>query len=180
MEKIKLAILMVGTIILTSCGNKAIENNAVSGNQFKGTVNTIKEAKESGRMMKCTYKIGGHEGLGEYIAYINGNKYKIDSMGPNGKMWHLIFDGDSAYDWGDSQNQGVKRTLSCFRDAEIKYPTEKVFSKTASDIAGITGENTFNEAVNVKCIDVSKIDFSIPTGVTFIDQCEYFKKMINK
>lgn len=180
MKKIKIATLVVGAIILAGCGNKAMENSngAKTKTEEKSTVSqmitSVTDAMKSGKTMKCTYKTTAKESDFETITYVKGNKYMTENnvVGVNQKM---IFDGETTHSWGEGQKQGMKMTKDCMEEMESSaLENEEYQSKTS----GLTEEQDFESAVDVKCEEVSDVDFSIPSDVEFVDQCEMLKDVM--
>jgi hypothetical protein len=191
MTKMKIAIVAAGALVLAGCGNKAAVNidgqpeakpqntpiTAVDKGADKsdGVISSIKEAMGLGKVMKCTYKTkdaSGGAGM-EVVSYINGKKYKSDVV-VAGKAQHMIFDESAMYSWGDGLKQGMKITTSCAEEMAKNIPA----GKDAANVPDPTGEKAFDSAMDVKCVESGSIDFSIPTDVTFVDQCEMLKNVM--
>jgi hypothetical protein len=61
----------------------------------------------------------------------------------------------------------------------LNKPEENKPSATAETLESLKNpDEQFNDAMETKCEDVASIDFAIPSDVTFKDQCEEMKKMM--
>ena len=199
MNKIKLTVLAISALALAGCGNGAAQNQQSPQNQQapiggnippvtqnngdtnvpgnSGVISSIKDAMGLGRPMKCTYALKNKDGNLETVTYVDGKKYK-SQMTIAGKMTNMIFDENALYTWSDSMKQGMKMTVDCMKDLNQNKPATS--PEAGSPVSDPTGEKTFDNAMDVKCEEASGVDFSIPTDVTFGDQCAMLKGMINK
>lgn len=181
MNKWKVIAVVLGVFLFSGCGNKAPNNqsqnvqNIQTKNDSEKTsgeemIDSIKKAMASGKEMKCVYTIKdpGGETM-QTTTYVSGEKYRTE-MAVAGKTQYMVFDGEAMYSWMDGQNQGTKMTMDCAQDMAKNSP------ESPEDIDP-TGEKMFNDAVDVKCNPTSGANFSIPTEINFIDQCEYMNKM---
>lgn len=179
MKKKMSIVFLAGTFLFFGCGNKPADNNAnVSNDEAKinqeekkenkdDIITSIKDAMGMGEAMKCVYKVSDNEGDMEVVTYVEGEKYKTEMM-VAGMKQYSIFDGETMYSWGDKQPQGTKMTKSCLEKMGKNAPQD---SPENSD-EKISGEETFQNAMDVKCKKASSVDFSAPENISFVDQCE--------
>jgi hypothetical protein len=137
-------------------------------------INSIKDAIGLGTQMKCTYTSKNGDSSFESTVYVKGSQYK-SVMAIGGKNMNAIFDGTTIYSWIDGQTTGTKFTMACMTDLKSSLPQEQKDSVNApvKDPA-----DSFNNAVDTKCVPSSEADFTVPTNVTFTDQCDMMKKSI--
>lgn len=191
-KTLKIAALAAGVVVLAGCGGKNTDNTNQGGtgknqeaNQSAssadkgGVISSIKDAMGLGKTMRCTYRIKNKEGEMETVAYVDGKKYMTE-MTIAGNAQKSIFNEDGMYSWSVSEKRGTKMSKACMD--ELAKGAPKSAPSADQDVPGApdpTGEKAFDGATDVKCEDVSDVDFSIPTDVNFVDQCEMMKKMMD-
>ena len=185
MKTLKITALAAGVLMLAGCGNKVaqkVTDNSAdnSGGQkieekspVSSVISSIADAMASGKTMQCTYTMADKNG-GEITStmFVDGKKY-AGTTTVAGNVHHMVFDGDATYSWGEKQKTGMKMTKACSEELVTNAP------KSQPDNASTTADaqKTFDNATNVKCEPSSGADFSIPTEVTFADQCEMLKNL---
>lgn len=183
----KITLVVAGVLVLAGCGNKTAKDSslekgakeATSQNEEKGggMISSIKDAMKMGKAMKCTYKVGNGGGGMEMVAYIDGDKYKSE-VNVGGKIQHMVFDEKIMYSWSEGEKKGMKMSNDCFADEETEN-LSKTESENVSD-AGVSGEmDPFEGATDVKCEETNAVDFSLPAGMEFEDQCAIMKGLSN-
>jgi len=100
MNKIKIAAVAAGVLLLAGCGNKAADNQSQSQNQAQvqtqaetkksGVINSIKDAMGFGKKMKCVYKMKIGEETLETVTYVDGKKYMTETL-VAGKKQKMVF-----------------------------------------------------------------------------------------
>lgn len=186
MNKLKIALAVAGIVVLAGCGSKPADNQSQSATPSApttsdnssastgGAISSIKDAIASGQEMKCTYTTKNPDGNSlQSTTYVSGTKYRSEMMIAD-KTQYVIFDGDAMYSWMEGQTQGMKMTMACAQDMAKNLPQGQ---ENAPQTPDPTGEKTFDSATDVSCTPTSGTDFSVPTSVTFMDQCENIKKM---
>jgi hypothetical protein len=181
--------IFLAVMLLSGCGKKQALDGNQNQNTNQGTVqnqereqeqggmiNSIKDAMGLGKKMKCSYTMETGEGKDTYTTYVDGKKYKSESEF-EGKMQYSVFDGEIIYSWNNKEKKGTKMSSKCLEDLNKSTEEDKPEKVAAPEAAEPTDEN-FEDAMDVKCEDVSSIDFSIPSDVVFTDQCEEMKKMM--
>ena len=141
----------------------------------EGVVSSIKDAMGLGQKMACTYKVDMNGQ--EYISkvFVDGEKYKADSV-VAGIATHALYDGQNQYVWTEGTKQGFKMSKTCldeFKNQMGQAPSTGTGSmkEAVEDYA-----KTFESAKNVSCEPATTADFSVPADVVFTDQCEMMKK----
>lgn len=138
-----------------------------------GMISSIKDAMGLGKKMKCTYSDPSKTGVVSTI-YIDGQKTKFSSV-VNGETVSGIFDGTTQYTWMTGKTvQGFKMDKACMdemKDFAAKMPQGEITpTPTSEDIASLE-----TRASNVSCEPAESEDFSIPSDITFTDQCEMLR-----
>lgn len=183
MKTIKIAAMAAGVLLLAGCGNKAAQNATDTGapkaeekSTLSETISSIRDAMSSGKAMQCTYVVKDEKG-GEINSamYVDGKKY-AGTTTVAGNVQHIVFDGEVTYFWSEGQKQGMKMTKACSEELAANVPKGQTDNTPAPAPAADT-EKTFDNATDVKCAPNNKADFSVPTDVTFADQCEMLKNM---
>ncbi|MFZ2299674.1 MAG: hypothetical protein WAW00_00895 [Candidatus Moraniibacteriota bacterium] len=138
-----------------------------------GVIGSIKDAMGLGQKMKCTYSAKDGSGASSTV-FVDGKKFKF-TTDANGEKMYGVFDGETQYMWTTgAQKQGFKMTKVC--TDELAQAAAKVTEGgTASTATPQDLQESFDTAQNVQCEAASGEDFSIPTDITFVDQCEMIK-----
>ena len=176
MKTWKITAVVAGILLLAGCGSKpAVENNQIQDQKKSdgGIISSIADAIGSGKAMKCTYIINSGEGEKmTSVSYVKGEKYKSETE-MRGDVQYVIFDGETMYSWNKNQRPGTKMEKSCTDELAKNAPQEDT-----SQTPDASGEKTFENAADVECVPAGNIDFSIPTDITFSDQCEMIKNLM--
>lgn len=139
-----------------------------------GIFNSIKEALISEKALECTF-ISSEDGLdAEVKSYVQGDKYKSEFM-IDGKKNNSVFDGKVSYSWEEGSAQGVKIDMECLDMINDDVDEVVEVNEEVEDTEEGAME-MFEGAQNVECSEIKEIDFTIPSDVNFIDQCEMLKK----
>lgn len=143
-------------------------------------VSSFKEAMGLGQKMRCTYTAGDGAAVFTSTAYVEGKKFRSESEAGGVKMF-VISDGEEQYVWNSGSSQGFKMSQACLEsfkgDAAKTAPSTNPAS-TPEDYAA-----ALESAQNVRCEAVTSADFSVPSDITFTDQCalmEQSKKMMEQ
>ncbi len=191
MKKILIiASLVLAIGIFSGCGKKASETQSqdskAGGNSESqgGVISSIKEAMGLGKAMECTYSYKAGEQTFTSKMFVEGKKYKSENE-IMGKKQISIFDGETMYNWSDVDKKGFKWTKSCMEELNKSYTKDDKEEK--DDIAEVPAgditkdaEEAFKDALDTKCVSASSIDFTIPSDITFADQCEVMKEQMKK
>lgn len=186
MKKTLLGVVIIGSaFVLSGCGKQAAQNQGTVQNQAQeqkgassvgSAITSIKDAMGLGTKMKCEYSMGTGADAVKSIAYVEGKKHK--SVGTfNGITTNTIFDGENMYNWQEGQKTGFKMTMTCINDLKASLPADKQ-DYLANDVK--SPEDQFDNATSTSCSPTSEsINFSAPSDVTFKDQCEMLKGMLD-
>lgn len=135
----------------------------------KGLVSSIKDAMSAGVAMSCTYSVTEGENTYESKVVVQGEKFKADSQVAN-VTTHALFDGTDQYVWTEGSKTGFKMSKSCLDEFSKMAPESQEKNPTLKD-----AKETFDAAQNVSCSPAAGANFSVPTDVTFTDQCAQMK-----
>lgn len=161
-----------GLFFLTKKGAQAPSDASETAEQEGGlgqtgeapsVISSIKDAMGMNAKMACTYNDPSGQVPGTATVYIQGNTFK-SVADVNGTQTSALFDGETMYMWTAGQAQGFKMPKSCMDEFQTNAPKPADY------------ERTFESAQDVRCEASEGADFSIPTNVTFIDQCEMMKQ----
>ncbi len=154
------------------------EGDKEEGENSSGIIDELAKIKD-GKKMKCVYTIKMGEDEFQSESYVQGEKYKSISVmdALEEKKTYAIFDGENQYSWTDGATEGFKMSVDCMKDA-----TKKMEGTIDMPEAGETAElgDLFENAVDVKCNPVEEIDFTVPSNITFVDQCEMLKNQMKQ
>ena len=126
--------------------------------------------------MRCAYTMKGEkDGEISSTMFIDGKKYS-GTTSVAGNVHHMIFDGETMYSWADGQKEGMKMTTAC--SAELAANAPKSQNENSPEVTASNPEEIFDSATNVKCELAAAADFSVPSDVTFTDQCEMLKNVM--
>lgn len=155
---------------------ESVVANEESNKGEMSMVDKLKNSISSGKKMKCTYKMTDENGSTEVVTYMQGDKYKSEII-IGGMKTASVFDGDIMYSWVSGQKTGTKMTMDCINGLDIKGETETETDTVPENIPESEDEfvDTLNNAENLNCEDADDIDFTVPSDVDFVDQCEMLK-----
>jgi hypothetical protein len=179
--------LILAVSFLAGCGKKVSQNQIQNQNQTTvqnqekgpatgGVINSIKDAMNLGKKTKCIYTMGIGDQSFQTEMYIDGKNHKTITT-INGKKNYSVLDGDMIYNWSEADKKGTKMSMKCIE--ELKTQTKTNTQAPPVDAENLkTNPDDFNDAMNVKCEEVSLVDFTIPNDVVFTDTCETMKKSL--
>ena len=130
------------------------------------------EAFKSGEKMKCSVRAADGS---ETSFSSEGKKFKSVAM-VNGSGYATIFDGTTYYSWDDKTKQGVKFTEACMKDFTETFAKNAPKDSPVQSNPADTPENVLKDTANTSCESVAMIDFSVPSDINFLDQCETMKQ----
>lgn len=165
-----------------SCGksDEAVTTDENSGqaveNQNEDSIiDDFKNALNLNQKMKCTYKVDSQGERFESTSYFQGDKYRTEYEA-NGVKYTTVFDGETMYTWDENTKQGTKMELACLDDIEAVQADEEADDSDYEEYQ--TSAEVLDAGVDVSCRKVASIDFSIPSDVEFVDQCELLKQQM--
>lgn len=184
-KTIIIASLVLAVGFFTGCSKKASETQNQSQNakteqsnkSQDGVIGSIKDAMGLGKAMECTYSYKVGEQNSTSKMFIDGTKFRSEND-IMGEKQISIFDGETMYNWSETDKKGFKWTKSCMEELSKSYNKEENKNGPA-DIA-TDPEEAFKDTFDTKCVSVSSIDFSIPSDVEFANQCDIMKEQFKK
>lgn len=142
-----------------------------------GVISSIKDAIGLGKKMKCTSVTpDGSGNQSSSTIFVDGKKYKF-SAEANGEISYGIFDGETQYMWSGNTKQGLKMTKACIDELSKAVPQNGSDNTLSTPETPQDFEDSFGGGAGVNCEPTSE-DFSIPTDVKFVDQCEMMKNSL--
>lgn len=197
MYKIVSGIAVVGmTVLLSGCTSGTVQNSGLSspqqemqGQQGLGETNQGSPSAgqsgmdswiaglASGKKIQCTYANTDEKGQSLPMKmYAERGSYKTELTMPTGVITTL-FDGKSMYTWTVGQKQGTKMDIACTKELADQLPKEQGSAPKTYD----SPEQAIQGTPNIACAESSTaIDFSVPSDVTFSDQCAMLKASLGK
>jgi len=153
---------------------KSAVSTAPQTDEGGGIVNSIKDAMGLGQTMQCTYTSGTGDTAMTSKVFVSGQKFRSESE-VNGTKVYALFDGDVQYTWMGNTKQGTRMSKACLDELQAALPdTQTGAGAGTSQAEDYT--KTFDTANNVNCVAAGGADFSVPTDVTFTDQCEMMRQ----
>lgn len=130
---------------------------------------SVKDAMGLGKRLACTYTdpTSGTKAT----VFVEGKKMKSTTT-VSGVTVYGIFDGTTQYAWSSNAKTGTKMDTSCMN--EMKNLTQKM--QSANPPAPIENFESYQDLKNVSCIPAETESFSIPTDITFTDQCAVLRE----
>ncbi len=181
MKKTLLALTVVATFFLSGCSNgdqvsvmkesAGVLDVATQGSAGS-VVSSLKDAIGLGKKMECVSK----DADGETKAYIDGSKYKSASITKDGTMIS-VFTGEDFYMWNEKTKEGLVMTKVCTDELNRSVPKVGGVDNSSINTEFQTTEDIVAEESIDNCKETGSIDFTIPTDVKFIDQCEMMKNI---
>lgn len=194
MKKIKLTKsfmmvgLVVGVVVLGGCGEKVnqlkdmkddVTSKVESGKKMiddgKGLVGGLKDAMKNGVSMKCV------SGEDEWVTYTNGKNIRSEGL-EDGKTRVVLVTGGVTYTWDKATKMGVKMDKDCLSDLQGETNIEQPGMTEQEDGWDFSVEKLEAEEASgsMKCTPATDADFSVPSDVTFKDQCKIFKAQMGE
>lgn len=175
-ELVGIAILGV-SFVLAGCGAQNSRQEQVQlqekTQQQSSTISSIKDAMGLGKKMKCEYVLADGKDSVKAISYVEGKNFK-STVTVGSMISNTVFDGETMYSWSDGQGTGMKMKMSCMEKLGESMPQDQ---KNGNGAPIEAPEDHFKNATDVDCVLASdNVDFSVPAGITFTDQCEMMEK----
>jgi predicted small lipoprotein YifL len=137
----------------------------------------IAEALQRNERLKCTYKVSSDDEEMLTEVYMEGEKYR-SKMTSGGEEINVIYDGKVHYNWTASTKKGMKMESSCLEELQTPDEPEQVEDVDLDIDQYKTTDEILQEEVEMSCDKTGPIDFSPPSDVDFMDQCEMLKKQM--
>lgn len=139
----------------------------------KSMVASIKDAMGLGKTMQCTYAGDGDTTTSSTVV-VAGQKFKSTTVTKD-KTVYALFDGENQYTWMSDSKQGMKMSKACL---DKMKDTVKSMTPTEQSAAPQDVSKTFDVAKNVACETAPSVDLTVPTDITFTDQCAMMEKSL--
>jgi hypothetical protein len=145
-------------------GPTSTETQSADSSEEGGLMSSLKDVVASGKAMHCTYTLDESGIVTE--SWIQGDKMRTESTVESMKTF-MVADKDTHHIWNSANKQGMKITTACMEKMKQLTPAQE--DKKMPSIQDTKA--AFDFAKNVKCKPTSAVDTSVPTDITFTDQC---------
>lgn len=180
--------VLAGALALAGCSSgtsqPVVEQPSVQGKpqaemQNGGGIADWVAGLSSGKKMRCDYKMGGEGDKALSVKmFADKDHYRMETATLAGTMISIA-DGKTMYTWTSGTKQGMKMDLECAKGLEGDLP--KADSAGASPKTYDSPEQAIGNIPNISCAETSdSVDFSVPSDVTFADQCAMLKGTLEK
>lgn len=173
-----LSVLLVG-VVLSGCVRQQSQEEQQTWEQAQvqeqaqsGVADWV-SGLAAGRRMQCQYRMTGEDGKTTTVRmYADKSRYRTEAeMG--GGTYVTVFDGETSYSWMIGKKEGTKMDMECMKE----------FQSSASEQPGKpdsyeSSEDMIQSMPDITCEEVSGADFSVPSDVTFADQCEMMRSQL--
>ncbi|MEI7750441.1 MAG: hypothetical protein WCJ25_05620 [Candidatus Moraniibacteriota bacterium] len=131
----------------------------------------------SGKKMQCTYEMGGTADKPLSVKmFADKSHYRTETVTPAGTMIS-ISDGTAMYTWTAGTKQGMKMDFECAKGLQSNLPKDAAGAPQSSYSSP---EDAVKNIPNIACSESSDpVDFSVPSDVTFVDQCALLKHSLD-
>ncbi len=191
-QKIGVGALAVCAVVLAGCSRSAEPSGdqAQGPAQGAGQVQTQGQATgsaadwvaalASGKKMQCEYSMGTDADKKYSVKmFAEKGRYRTETVMSAGMMVSIL-DGKTMYTWVDGTKQGMKMDLECAKSLKDQLPQAGPAGK-AEQQSYDTPEQAIGNIPNITCAEASgEVDLSVPSDVTFTDQCEMLKSTLGK
>ena len=164
---IAFVVLLVGYFVLSQ--NKTNnrpgkeENTEVAKEEKReggSIISSIKDAMSKSMSLKCTYVVGSQE----TIAYVKGNKIRVDNKDEDGKTGSMIMKDDKMWIWSsDRKEEGIIMSTKGIEGGQKTTSSEDI-------IANLEDQRQFCKVDNV-----SDSYFEPPQNIKFQDMTDLMK-----
>lgn len=143
----------------------------------RGIVGSIREAMGMGKTMQCTYVVDGGKPnqMITSTVVVEGTKFQSTTTTPEATVFAL-FDGENQYSWMSNTKQGMKLSKACLekmKTAVQDLPNAAVTTPQPQDM-----QTEFDKAKNVQCETGGALNLTLPTDITFTDQCALMEQSL--
>ncbi len=121
----------------------------------------------TGKKMQCSYSSSEMGGQGVAVKmYAEQGRYKTETEIQAGTMISL-FDGKTIYNWMQGEKVGTKLDMQCMQEFEMQKPVQERNAQSYK-----SPEEAIQNTPDIACAELSEdVDFSVPSDITFTDQC---------
>ncbi|HWQ59653.1 MAG TPA: hypothetical protein VN420_00705 [Candidatus Fimivivens sp.] len=185
-----LVAIVVGAVTLTGCSNSVNESQDQEGTRDQVQSQAQESAKSGvadwvaglseGKRMRCEYSFGEGDKAVRTVMYMERDRYRTEVGTPAGDMVSL-FDGKVMYSWTKDGKQGMRMDIECMKQLGDKAPKGEATQKEAAPERYDSPQDALESIPDIACsVTTDAVDLSVPTDVTFADQCEMLKGALGK
>lgn len=143
----------------------------------RSMVSSIKDAMGLGKAMQCTYQMNQGDSATAMTSTVSveGEKFKSTTVMKDMTIYAL-FDGETQYTWMSNTKQGMKMSKDCLAKMTDSFKNMPQSTPAPSQPQDV--REGFDMAQNVQCEESGKIDLTLPSDVTFTDQCAMMEQSL--
>lgn len=140
----------------------------------KGMIASLKDAMGMGKRLQCTYNMNEGGTNFQSTTVIEGQRFKSITV-MSDATYYGLFDGTTQYTWTNKDKKGFKMSKACMDELKAMMPSaEDMKDKTVPKVDDL--QASLDAAKNVSCQPTTEADFSVPSDITFTDQCALMKQ----
>ncbi len=134
----------------------------------------------SGKKMRCTYAVAMGEGNTlTTTMFADKDRYRTEVELPTGTTVS-IFDGKAMYTFTKGTKQGMKMDIECAKGLKDSLPKTDQATVPVPQTYD-SPETAIGNVPDIACAETSESpDFSIPSDITFVDQCAMLKASLDQ
>lgn len=181
---------VAGAVVLAGCSNPGNGSQGREQTQDRTQSQTQEGAKSgvadwiaglsAGKRMRCEYSVGEGTKAVKTVMYMERDRYRTEVGTPAGDMVSL-FDGKAMYSWTKGGKQGMKMDIECMKQLGDQASGDEGSQKGQAQEQYDSPQDALESIPNIACAVTSdSVDLSVPADVTFADQCEMMKGMLDK
>lgn len=157
--------------------NESMTKDANSQMEYLGE--QIKDAITKGEKLECVYSTSDSEGEQSVKMYMSGEKYK-SVVTADGEEFNSLFDGEAQYSWPSTEKEGIKMSAECVEEFGVEDESMENMDDYEDFDNFRTTDEVLEQDLEMTCNKISEIDFSVPSDVKFVDQCEMVKNQMQQ
>ncbi|GBE16351.1 hypothetical protein BMS3Abin15_00165 [bacterium BMS3Abin15] len=179
MKKVFIVVsIVLAVLVVAGCKHdkktEEVKKQETVMDKAKSAAMNIKDAIAGGKSMECEVKVSSEGNMVISKFSVRGEKSRSEMETGVGKRI-TIFDGKTVHSWNEATKEGIVNDSDCLEGLETSVPEEDDNDNDYPTYK--SSEEIAENAPETVCQPVGSIDFSIPTDVNFIDQCEMIKQM---
>lgn len=183
---------VLGAVMLAGCSSQQAaqqQPQALSPDQVSSPAHTPAAGNgvsdwvaglAAGKRMSCQYAMSGQgDSKLSVKMFADKDHYRTETVTPAGTMISLS-DGKTMYTWTGGSKQGMKMDLECAKSLKNDLPKTGAAAPTPPQTYD-TPESAVGSIPDISCSETTEaVDFSVPSDVTFTDQCAMLKGALGK
>lgn len=132
-------------------------------------------ALAAGKKLQCQFTASGPDDkTGTVKMTMERDRFRMETSAAGG-AYIMVSDGKTTYSWMEGSKQGMKMDKACLEGMGKDRLTDVPNADTAPKFD--TPEKTLADTPDIRCTEAEVVDFSVPSDITFTDQCAMLKKL---